>query len=157
MKALKFVFVTFLIISGCTNITKNNQTHEKKDTNCAISLPPSHAGSDFHMGAEIKVYPLASSIDKFYTGCQTLWVNEKQSWNIFTKAYFRKGNLVYVEIPSQMDDQLNNCEFNNGEVIKGDSALCQQLTVLYPYKSFTYECIEESKSESKTIAKCSRE
>lgn len=113
--------------------------------NCGLAQPPVDAGFDRHMGALLRVYPRNPDIGPAYAGCQTLWMQDGDGWQVVTVVHYEGGRVSRVESPAGELGPLERCLLKNGAVREGDPALCADLDAMR-FESRPAACLAESAS-----------
>jgi hypothetical protein len=110
--------------------------------NCALAAPPPDAGVDSGMGQLLKIYPRNPDIGPAYAGCQTLWAQSGDGWETITVAHYVAGHVAWIESPQEDDDPMAACRVEDGQVVRGDPALCAQLDELR-FESLPAACLDD--------------
>jgi hypothetical protein len=124
--------------------------------NCGLAQPPLDAGFDRHMGALLRVYPRNPDIGPAYAGCQTLWMEDGDGWQVVTVVHYERGRVSRVESPAGDMGPLERCLLKDGAVIKGDPALCADLDGMR-FESRPAACLAGSGAASAPPPRCALE
>jgi hypothetical protein len=109
--------------------------------NCGLAAPPPGAGIDRQMGILLKIHPRTPDIGPDYGGCQTLWAQSGDGWEVLTVAHYEAGHVVRVENPAVPHDPVEQCVLKNGAVLRGDPELCSQLDEMR-FESLPADCLD---------------
>lgn len=115
--------------------------------NCALAAPPVDAGIDRQMGVLLKIYPRSPDIGAGYAGCQTLWAQSDEGWEVLTVLHYQAGHVVRVENPARAGDPVEQCRVRDGVVLRGDPGLCAQLDDMR-LESLPADCIDSTDDAS---------
>jgi len=118
--------------------------------NCNLDAPPAEAGVDRYLGVLLKVYPRTPDIGPDYAGCQTLWAQTSDGWEVLGVAHFAGGRVVRVENPATPHDPVEQCLVRDGAVVRGDPELCAQLDDMR-FESLPAGCLDPGKAGPQCI------
>jgi hypothetical protein len=124
--------------------------------NCGLARPPLEAGFDRHMGALLRVYPRNPDIGPAFAGCQTLWMQDGDGWQVVSIVHYERGRVSRVESPAGDMGPLERCLLKDGAVVKGDPVLCADLDGMR-FESRPAACLADSGAASAIPARCALE
>jgi hypothetical protein len=93
--------------------------------NCTLQLPPTEAGELSIDGTIVRVFPRAKDIDARYSGCQAVFMEQVDKWEVAFLTEVVEGDPVRVwseHAPSNHPVFL--CRYKNGKVTVGDPDNC---------------------------------
>jgi hypothetical protein len=111
--------------------------------NCGLSQPPREAGVDRHGDVILRVYPRNPDIGPRYAGCQTLWMQDGDTWQTLTVVHYEAGRVSWIETAMGDKGPLDRCLVQDGVVRKGDPAQCAELDAMR-FESAPASCLLES-------------
>jgi hypothetical protein len=152
--AAALVLTAMLVLCACVAAAAPAAMTVARPTNCGFAAPPPQAGVDGHLGALLRVYPRNPDIGPAYTGCQTLWAQADDGWEVITVAHYARGHVVRVDSPAQPGDPIEACVVENGIVRRGDLGLCAQLDDMR-FESLPPACVDDA--APRPGARCIRE
>jgi hypothetical protein len=122
--------------------------------NCGLSQPPSDAGVDRHGDVVLRIYPRNPDIGPRYAGCQTLWMQDGDTWQTLTVVHYEAGRVSWIETAMGDKGPLDLCLVKNGVVLRGDPAQCAELDTMR-FESAPASCL--SASATGASARCTLE
>jgi hypothetical protein len=140
---MPILFLVMLLIY-CTPVLAG-EIDRPTGQNCNLVAPPDTAGETSNHGVTLRIYPRAREIDTSYSGCQSLWVPDKDEWSLIFLVVIESGDPVRIWSPDDPDQELAGCVYQKGEVVKGDPETCPAPRSLI-MKSLAPGCEEKIRS-----------
>jgi hypothetical protein len=91
---------------------------------CNLKVPPKEAGEEHSHGVILRIFPRAKDIASTYSGCQTLFAPDKDSWVIVAMTEVIKGDPVRIWSEYETDPNRLACRYAKGKVVRGDREQC---------------------------------
>jgi hypothetical protein len=145
--------LSLLFLSFLASLPAHAAPAQAVAPNCGLARPPVEAGFDRHMGALLRVYPRNPDIGPAYAGCQTLWMQDGDGWQVVTIVHYEGGRVSRVESPAGDLGPLERCLLKDGAVLKGDPALCADLDAMR-FESMPAACLPAPGAASAPPARC---
>lgn len=122
-------------------------------TNCDLAAPPAGAGEEIAHGMLLKVHPRARDIGTGYSGCQGMWMPQRDGWTVVTLTYIENGAPVRYWTPTASDPEHRNCRYAEGKLVAGRGETCRDPVGLI-FKSLAPGCAERSQKAGRLLEDC---
>ena len=139
---LRHIFVAVLLGFPCEAVAEP----PFNAANCQLASPPALAGDDIIFGRFARVYPRLKDLPRRYTGCQTVWVQGSDGWDIRSMTSFEHGEAVAFWVPPP-DEKL--CRYRKGKIVSPSGRRCPDHSLLAA-KSVAPGCIQKAMTRSDT-------
>lgn len=110
---------------------------------CDVAKPPVEAGYNVFLGVQVRVYPAPGAIASDFSGCQSVWLDEKEGGDLQARLVFREG------IPVQMLEGDGPIAFPlkcvaAPQAVGAERYRCPPLEVRLPMASLPERCLEQN-------------
>jgi hypothetical protein len=122
-------------------------------TNCDLAAPPAAAGEEIAHGMLLKVHPRARDIGAGYSGCQGMWMPQRDGWTVVTLTYIENGAAVRYWTPAARDPDHKACRYAQGKLVDGREDTCRAPEALI-FKSLAPGCAERSRQAGRLLEDC---
>lgn len=122
-------------------------------TNCDLAAPPAAAGEEIAHGMLLKVHPRARDIGAGYSGCQGMWMPQRDGWAVVTLTYIEHGSAVRYWTPAAGDPDHRACRYAQGKLVAGRGETCRDPVGLI-FKSMAPGCAERSRQAGQRLEEC---
>jgi hypothetical protein len=136
VRSVAVCILWLIFLSACSSM-KNGKA---SDTNCAIDEPPAGAGEDAAHKTLLKIFPRNSDMGAAYSGCQTVWVRDGNSWAVLMIGVFENGEVTQMKFPSEPGNAVEQCVKRSGALVKGNTNVCHAMDA-FPYSSAPPGCL----------------
>jgi hypothetical protein len=91
MRALAFL-LSFFGLTACQHSVQSGGVESTQS--CQVEKPPTDSGEMSSHGIEMRIWPRSVSMPAKFTGCQTVWVIEREGTSVTTimKTYYVDGS-----------------------------------------------------------------
>lgn len=109
---------------------------------CDVAKPPPEVGYNVFLGVPVRVYPAPSAIGKDFSGCQSIWLDEKKGGDLQGRLVFREG------VPVQMLEGDGSIAYPlkcvATQASGGERYRCPPLEVRLPMVSLPERCLQQN-------------
>lgn len=141
----RFLLIVLIGFIGSMNSTWGAE-NRPNGLNCNLQAPPLASGEEFNHGVVLKIFPRARDLPKNYTGCQSFWMPDKNSWAIISMVVIEQGDPVRIWSPHNLgSSSADGCRYKGGRVVQGDSSKCPSPEYLI-MKSLPPGCVDKLKN-----------
>jgi hypothetical protein len=137
--------VLFIAFSWASVIARGEDI-APQGSNCNLTAPPAESGEEVSHGITLRVYPRASDIGSKYTGCQALFAPNGLEWVVISLTEVIDGDPVRIWSVHKSEDEVNDCRFRKGKVIRGNPEKCPVPEYLL-VKSMAPGCADKVRAE----------
>jgi hypothetical protein len=124
------------------------------EPNCDISVPPVSSGETSSHAFLIKVFPRKTTVSMDYSGCQTMWIQTQETWQMFSVQLFSKGQLQAWWMLDNKNPDGYVCKFSAGKLEADQPKGCYKPSNMGLAPSFPPGCIQEATRSHKMSEKC---
>lgn len=123
-------------------VAQAGEVARPQGSNCALEGPPEAAGEAVYHGLILRIYPRARDINSKYTGCQTKWELDGNTWITVSVVVFKNGAPARVWSPDRSLTELMACRYQSGRLVAGSPDHCPAPQFLLA-KSVAPGCVEK--------------